>query len=88
MRRALLAVGGLLASTGPALAHGGHGAEQPHATGPALPFVLVVAGGAVLATSAYLEHVGALEAKYANAGVLLGVVGFVAGVALGLQAGF
>lgn len=87
LRRPLSLLVVIVASSGGALAHAGHATDSAHWTATTLPFALVVAGGVVAASSLYLEQVGTLEGKIATAGLLLGVGGFLAGVALGVLGG-
>lgn len=79
-------IGALLAATGRVAAHGGH---QGHAGGSgwsevALGLALVVGGVLILGTSVYLDHAGELDGRWADGGVLLGIVGLLAGIALSL----
>jgi hypothetical protein len=96
MRRAALSgvtarfgaiAGSFLAVTGTALAHSGH-EEHAGASGGgaslALPAALLVGSVLVLGTSVYLNRTDQLDGKLADAGVLLGVLGLLAGITIGL----
>jgi hypothetical protein len=71
-------------ATGPALAHSGHQQHAGTGTDPLLPLALVGGGVLVLGTSVYLDRVDELSDRLASLGVLLGIAGLMAGIALGL----
>lgn len=83
MRRLGSVLTTLLLATGTAVAHTGH-EHAGSGTDPLLPLALVGAGVLVLGTSAYLDHADQLDDRLANLGVLLGIVGLMAGITLSL----
>lgn len=78
-RRFAPAVVGVLASSGTALAHEGHGTGPQQGWGP---LALFVGGAAVLGASVYLDANGVVSRRAADAGVGLGLLGLVAAVPL------
>lgn len=83
MRRLGSLLATLLLATGTVVAHAG----EEHAetgTDPLLPLALVGGGVLVLGTSAYLDHADQRDDRLANLGVLLGIVGLLAGITLSL----
>jgi len=84
--RVLAVLATLLLATGPSLAHGGHDghAGATGGTDPLVPAALVGGGVLVLGTATYLAHRGRLDDRLADLGVLLGIVGLLAGAALAL----
>lgn len=83
--RGVTVLAAMLAVVGRVAGHGGH---SGHATsgGQDVALVTAVVGGSllVLGTSVYLDHNGALDGKWADTGVLLGVVGLLAGMTLAI----
>jgi len=74
-RIAATVVAGALAYATPALAHTGHTGESAESGGAAspLPIAAVVVGVIVIATSLYLDSVGDVPRKAADAGVFVGI---------------
>jgi len=75
-RRLVLTVGcAVLAYSAPALAHTGHAGESAESGGAAspLPMAAFVVGVIVVATSVYLDSVGDVPQKAADAGVFVGI---------------
>ncbi|GAA0662524.1 hypothetical protein ACFQDG_16925 [Natronoarchaeum mannanilyticum] len=74
-RIALTAWCAVLAYTGTALAHTGHAGESAESGGAAspLPMAAFVVGVIVVATSVYLDSVGDVPRKAADAGVFVGI---------------
>lgn len=72
---ALIAVAAALTYSTPVLAHTGHAGESAESTGGAspLPIAAVVVGVIVIATSVYLDSVGDVPRKAADAGVFVGI---------------
>ncbi len=85
--RALAVLWSAIAFAGTTLAHSGH-QEHAGAAGSggslALPAALLVGSVLVLGTSVYLNRTDQLDGKLADAGVLLGVLGLLAGITIGL----
>ena len=82
-RLALAGLWSALAYSTPAFAHARHGQEDPTGTS-ALPLGLFVVGVIVAGTSVYLDEVGDVPRRGADAGVFAGI----ALVAVGLSAFF
>jgi|GEM_PF-2874370 len=86
--RLLAGLATCLAATAPALAHSGHTTHTPAGgtggAGLALPAALIGGGLLVLGTSVYLDRSGDLDGRFKDLGVLVGVVGLLAGLTLGL----
>lgn len=80
MKRALAVVASLLLAVGPTLAHT-TGTEHQE-TPSLLPPTVFLAGVLVLGTAVVLDHYEELTRRQANAGVGVGVVGVLAGIAL------
>lgn len=83
MRRLGSLLATLVLATGTAMAHTGH-EHAGSGTDPLLQLALVGGGVLVLGTSAYLDHADQVDERLANLGVLLGIVGLMAGITLSL----
>ena len=80
-RRAVVLVAGVLVAIASAAAHEGHGGHGSSGLGtlPSLTFLLSLA---VVSIAVYLNHRGAVDGRWADVGVLLGVLGVIASIVL------
>lgn len=82
VRRTVLTVASVLVATAPVVAHENHASHDSSGLAGVFPPVVFLVSVLIVSTAVYLDHQKELDNRWADVGVVVGVLGVVASLAL------